>query len=76
MKKIAFVVYRNWAYQIFNNILTFQKENSGFFVSALITNKKAEFSTEKLTDFENIYVVEENDEDEILSILSKNKIIC
>lgn len=71
MKRVAFVVYRNWAYQIYKNIDTFQKENTGFEISALITTPSVEFDTLGL---KNIYTVEGKDNEKIYSILAENKI--
>lgn len=76
MKRVAFVIYRKWAYEIFKNILSFQKENSNFVVSLLIMTPKAEFETEELKDFNftNIFIAEGNDHNKISSILSENEI--
>lgn len=71
MKRVAFVVYRDWAYQIYKNIDTFQKENTGFEISALITTPSVEFDTLGL---KNIYTVEGKDNEKIYSILAENKI--
>lgn len=37
MKKVAFVIYRDWAYQIYKKIVVFQKEHPGFEISVLVT---------------------------------------
>lgn len=74
MKKIAFVIYRKWAYEIFKNIVAFQKENPNFTVSLLIVTPNAEFKTEELKDFTNIFIVEGNDHNQITSILAENEI--
>lgn len=75
MKKVAFVIYRAWAYEIFKNIVAFQKENPNFVIGALITSPKAEFKTDDIKDFKNIFIIEnENDNDKMNLILSENKI--
>ena len=74
MKRIAFVIYRKWAYEIFQNILAFQAENPNFKVSALIITPSAEFRAKELKNFEKIFILEGDDNDKINSILVKNEI--
>jgi len=71
MKRIAFVVYRRWAGEIAKNIIPFQKENSNFLVSAIITTPSSELKTE---EFKDIFIVEGNDNEKINLILEKNRI--
>ncbi len=71
-KKIAFVLYRAWAYEIYQEILAFQKENPNFLIPALITTPSAEFSFSESNS--HIYVVEGNDGNSIDKILAENDI--
>ena len=73
MKKVAFVIYRGWAYEIYENILKFQNDRPGFEVSALITTKEAEFEV-KESDLTKVYKVDGKDNEKIDSIISDNKI--
>ena len=71
MKKIVFIVYREWAYEIYKRILFFQKSNMEFEVAALITIPNSEFKRES-DDVQN-FVVDGNDNEEILRIMDEIK---
>lgn len=60
MQKIAFVIYRNWAFQIFEKIRRFKKIRDSFDIPLLITTKDSEFK-EKLTKLPKAITVLEID---------------
>ncbi len=71
MKKIVFIIYREWAYEIYKHILFFQKNNGRFEVIALITIPNFEFKRE--SDEVQNFVVNSNDSEGILRILDEIK---
>ncbi|MEO5341292.1 MAG: hypothetical protein H7837_12380 [Magnetococcus sp. MYC-9] len=79
MKRVAFVIYRQWAYEIFKSVLAYEKENAGFEVSLLITSPKAEFDLEEAKHFRNLAIIDhENDTETIDALLSKSnvEVVC
>jgi methionyl-tRNA formyltransferase len=64
VKKVAFVIYRSWAYEIYKDILAFQKTSKLFDVPILITTKEAEFVVPP-----GAYIVEGKDNNHIHAIL-------
>lgn len=71
MRKIAFVIYRDWAYQIYKSIKIIEEKEGGFVLDTLITVEGREFKKEYS---DSLYVVDANDNDQIALILKKNKI--
>lgn len=71
MKRIAFVIYREWAYEICKSMQDFQNEYPSFIVSTIITTTSREFDAENALNF---HIVEGNDNERIASILEENKI--
>jgi len=71
--KIAFIIYRKWAYEIFNKILNFQKESKNFEVKLLITTPSHEFSLDNIKDV-MINVVKGDENNKIDELLKKNAI--
>ncbi|MDO8638407.1 MAG: formyltransferase family protein [Candidatus Daviesbacteria bacterium] len=65
--KIAFVIYRQWAFEIFKNI-------SSFGNVFLITTKKAEFSLSEARKYTKVELVEGYNNGKIYELLKKNKI--
>lgn len=75
MVRIAFIVYRQWGYEIFKNILEFQKEKRNFDLNVLITLPNPEFYLDiDLKNKVRCYEVESNDEEKLYEILIENKI--
>lgn len=75
MLRVAFVIYRSWGYEIFKDILEYQKLRNDFEISALITNKKPEFNiSPSLKRKVKVYQVDPNDQEKILAILNKHKV--
>ncbi len=71
MKNIAFIIYRKWAFNIFEKILNnYQNKNINFI---LISIRESEV---KLSKYNNInkYIINPRDDNELLNILSKHKI--
>lgn len=75
MQKIAFIIYRNWAYQIFEEIYKFKEIRDSFQVPILITTKECEFK-HKLKSAKT-YIVDGSDNSAIEKILIEYKIdVC
>jgi len=74
MKKIAFVIYRNWAFEIFKCIADFQKTRDDFELKVLITTPEHEFSLEEAQKYVPAHVVNGNNNAGILKILNDEKI--
>ncbi len=70
MKKVAFVIYREWAHEIYKNIYEFQKENPNFEISVLITTKEREFPVDYNQSLPKVYEINGKDNEKIDSILS------
>ena len=68
MTKIAFIIYRNWAYKILNNTLKKIKKKN----IILITNKEPEFNIKKLKIKK--FKIDQNNNILIYKILKNNKI--
>ncbi len=68
MTKIAFIIYRNWAYKILNNILKKIKKKN----IILITNKVPEFNIKKLKI--KIFKIDPNNNILIYKILKNNHV--
>lgn len=66
--KIAFVIYRKWAFEILKKI------SSSADTIYLITNKKAEFSLTEAKKYSNVYLIDENDNDKIYRTLQESKV--
>jgi methionyl-tRNA formyltransferase len=61
-KKIAFIIYRSWGYEIFKNLIEFEEVCGEFEVALLITSRKAEFNIEKARALRKVVLLEdEND---------------
>ncbi len=71
MKKIAFVIYRAWAYEICKEITAFQKELPGFEVSLVVCPVAAEFDTSELEGVVAVKKLEGNNHEGIASVLSE-----
>lgn len=71
MLRIAFAVYRKWGYEIFKNIIKYQKTRQDFVLDTLISSSKHDF---KVSSNINYYKVNGNDEKRIYKILKKDKI--
>lgn len=74
MKKIAFVVYRQWGYDIFKKIVRFQKERKDFIIETLILTKEHECTFDLHSKVKNIYTVDSRDTKKIYTILKKHDI--
>lgn len=66
--KIAFVIYRKWAFDILKKI------SSSSNVIHLITNKEVEFPLPEAKRYAKVNLIEENDNDKIYKILQENKV--
>jgi methionyl-tRNA formyltransferase len=74
MKKIAFLLYREWASEIYNDIVELQKERGDFEIPVLITIEKPDIQIESLSNQTKKYVVNPSDNDKIESILREGEI--
>lgn len=75
MLKIAFGLYRQWGYDIFKNILVYQKIRRDFLVSTLIVSPNRQFVIEKKVKKQiQINIVNPSNQEKIYNILLKNKI--
>lgn len=71
MLRIAFAVYRRWGYEIFKNIIKYQKKRQDFVLDTFISSSKHDF---KVNSNIHYYKVNGNDEKKIFKILKKHKI--
>ena len=75
MLRIAFALYRQWGYDIFRNILAYQKIRKDFFIDTLIASPDHQFNiSENIKKQIKTYIVDPNDTKKLHAILSKNKI--
>ena len=65
--KIAFVIYRKWAFEIFKNIRSLEDV-------FLITTKESEFPLSEAKKYTKAELVESNNSEKIYTLLKKNKI--
>lgn len=66
--KLAFIIYRKWAFEIFKRI------NNSCNSYILITTKEHEFSITEAKKYAAVYLVNGNDNEKIYQLLKKNKI--
>lgn len=64
MLKIAFIIYRQWGYEIFKEIIKYQKVRNDFSVPLLIVNKNHQCDIRKY-DKKNIRLVTVNENDNL-----------
>jgi len=75
MLKVAFVIYREWGYEIFKNILTFQKQRKDFILDTLIVPQSEKFTiAASIKNGVAIYSVDPKNTIQIYEILKTNKI--
>lgn len=75
MLKVAFCLYRQWGYDIFENILAYQKIRKDFLIDTLIVVPDHQFDTSKNIKKQiKTYIVSPYDTKKLYTILSKNKI--
>lgn len=73
--KVAFGLYRQWGYNIFKEIVKYQKLRDDFTIDALIANEKHQFEIEpEIKKSINTFVVDPNDTKKINHILEKRKV--
>jgi len=73
MLKIVFCLYRQWGFDIFNNILKYQKERKDFQVGPMILAKQHEIKIpSNIRKNFKIYIVDPNDTLTIYKILKKH----
>lgn len=75
MKRVAFVIYRQWSYEIFTQIVAYQKVRQDFVIEALIFANTHEAKRKK--DAEKgipTYTIDPNDTKKLHSILKKHKV--
>lgn len=79
MLKIAFCLYRQWGFDVANNIIQYQKERKDFKIGPVILSKthqiKIPANTKKHLD---IFEVDPNDIESIYKILKKyhTEVVC
>lgn len=75
MLKIAFVVYRQWGYKIFENILNYQKIRSDFSINTLITIPQPGFPIDGvIKKMVKTYQIDPLDKKSLYRILTENEI--
>ncbi len=75
MLKIAFVVYRDWGYEICKNILAFQKKRKDFLLDTLIIPSSTEFRISPIIKKQiKIYSIDPVNTSGIYTILKENNI--
>lgn len=75
MKKIAFVIYRSWAYEIYNNILSLQHEMGSYTSSILISNKEREFSiAPESQDLCPFYIIDTSNQEALSTLLKEHSV--
>lgn len=75
MVRTAFAIYRQWGYDIFKNIVCYQKKRNNFELDTLIIPAEYQFVIDReIEDNFHISIVDPQDSQEIPSILKKQKI--
>jgi methionyl-tRNA formyltransferase len=75
VKKIAFVIYRSWAYEIYNNILSLQHEMGSYTSSILISNKEREFSiAPESQDLCPFYIIDTSNQEALSTLLKEHSV--
>ena len=75
MKKIAFVIYRSWAYEIYNNILSLQHEMGSYTSSIIISNKEREFSiAPESQDLCPFYIIDTSNQEALSTLLKEHSV--
>jgi len=72
--RIAFVIYRAWAFGIYKDIAAFQESHPDLTIEALVTTPAAEFRIPASGNRTKVYVVEGKDNDRIALILSEHRV--
>lgn len=72
MKKVAFVLYRRWAYDIYRCIAEYQRGNPSFEIVLLISTPQAEFDSNTEVFKIPTHTVEGSDHERIAELLSLN----
>lgn len=75
MLKVAFIIYRQWGYDIFQEIKKYQEIRKDFSIPLLIVNKNHQCKI-RLQDRKSLHfsTVEENDSDTIYKLLKENQV--
>lgn len=73
MKKIAFAVYREWAYKIFTEVLDFTRLSNDVFIPLLITTPQHEFDLPVSQDYE-VLVLEGKNQETLQAALRRHDI--
>ena len=75
MIRIAFAVYRQWGYDIFKNILEYQKKRKDFVIDTLIVTSDYQFRiNDRIKKQIKIYIIDPNNTKKLHAALSKNRI--
>ena len=74
MKNIAFVVYRQWAFEIYEAIAAYQAESGGFQLPLLITTPEHEFTLPRSSAAREVLVLEGNDQAGFAQVLAERDI--
>ena len=74
MKRVAFVVYRQWSFEIYKMILETMTKFDGYEIPLLITTPTHEFTLPKNTDNFIVEVLDGNDQKGINDTLKKHRI--
>lgn len=74
MKRVAFIVYRQWSFDIFQDILKQMSKHDNYEIPLLITTPNHEFSLpENISNF-TVAICEGNDQECVGNLLEKHKI--
>lgn len=73
MKRVAFALYRNWAYDILLNIIENKNSHTGIEIPLLITTPEAEFEDPSLSGLE-VVKISGKDQEKLFQILSDHQI--
>jgi methionyl-tRNA formyltransferase len=75
MVKIAFVIYREWGYEIFKTIIAFQHQRKDFVLDTVILPPSAEFQiSNSIKKQLHVYTVDPKNTAEIYELLKKHEI--
>ncbi len=74
MKKVAFVLYREWAYNIYEEIVAFQQVRPGFEVALLITTPEQECKPKEGSGMPSVYTVDGKDNEKINLLLKEHEV--
>ncbi len=74
MKKVAFIIYRDWTFQIYKKIAEYQKLNPTFEIPLLITTLEREFDIDEVVSGTHVVVCAGNDHEKIGMLLAEHAI--